>query len=80
MTRYYKNLSLRYHLRKIENLNSQYSELKVKIDQLSESVDTFDGRATNLKQSITPDLITILQPCTLVNPFTAKYAIWRPGV
>ena len=40
------------------NLSSQYSELKVKIKQLSKNMDTSEESATNLKQGITFDLMT----------------------
>ena len=45
-------------LSKIVNLSSQYSELKVKINQLSRNMDTSEESAANLKQGITFDLIT----------------------
>ena len=42
---------------KIEELNSQYSDLKVKIDHLSENMDCSEGATTNLHQGITSDSI-----------------------
>ena len=51
---------------KIEELNSQYSELKVKIDQLSENMDTSNGDTTNLSQGLTSDSIASIA-ATLVN-------------
>ena len=51
---------------KIEELNSQYSDLKVKIDHLSENMDCSEGATTNRHQGITSDSIANIA-VTMVN-------------
>ena len=56
---------------KIEELNSQYSDLKVKIDHLSENMDCLEGSTTNLHQGITSDSIASIV-VTLANEEKVK--------